>query len=102
MKDRGREEQRGHQRHANRPASLKDVWADYLKDGYFERVGDEDCLRVEYVSYDRMNRLAAEMASQGLTKTQLRRFFSHCRAIEIKLKGGASWESVRPLFLKLR
>lgn len=86
----------------NRDMSMKDVWPDYLKTGYFEKVGDENCLRTELVSFEKMDNLAATMADQRLSKTQLRRFFSHCRAIEIKLKGGESWEKVRALFLKIR
>jgi CRISPR type III-A-associated protein Csm2 len=86
----------------NRDLTMKDKWSEYLKGGYFEKVGGETCLRTELVSFEKMDDLAATMADQRLSKTQLRRFFSHCRAIEVKLKGGESWEKVRPLFLKMR
>lgn len=36
-----------------------------------------------------------------LTTAQLRRFFQHCRALESKLRYGASWGDVRADFLRL-
>lgn len=72
-------------------------WPDYLKDGYFDADG---CLRVEYVSRERVEPLAQKMAS--LTTHQVRRYFGHCRAIETRLKsGGVSWASVWPEVKKL-
>lgn len=48
------------------------------------------CLKVEYVSREKVEPLAKRMAS--LTIHQVRRYFGHCRAIETRLKsGGASW-----------
>lgn len=81
-------------------SSLDQFWPGYLNDGYFEGGN----LRPELVSRDKMDALAHEMANDrpGLTKHQLRRFFNHCRAIEARLKSGAStWEAERANFLKL-
>lgn len=72
-------------------------WPDYLKDGYFDAKG---CLRIEYVSRDKVEPLAQQM--KGLTKHQIRRYFGHCRAIETRLKsGGVSWAAVWPEVKKL-
>lgn len=72
-------------------------WPDYLKDGYFDANG---CLKIEYVSRDKVEPLAQKMAS--LTIHQVRRYFGHCRAIETRLKsGGATWESLWPEVKKL-
>lgn len=72
-------------------------WRDYLKDGYFDADG---CLKVEYVSQDKVEPLAQKMAS--LTIHQVRRYFGHCRAIETRLKsGGAKWAAVWPEVKKL-
>ena len=49
-----------------------------------------------------MTILAQEMADKQLTSNQLRRFFSHSRAIEAKLLAKtATWEEVEADFLKL-
>jgi CRISPR type III-A-associated protein Csm2 len=67
-------------------------WPDYLKGGYFDTGG---CLKVEYVSRERVEPLAQKMSS--LTIHQIRRYFSHCRAIETRLRSvGAAWESLWP------
>lgn len=72
-------------------------WPDYLKGGYFDADG---CLKVEYVSREKVEPLAQKMAI--LTIHQVRRYFGHCRAIETRLKSsGASWASVRPEVKKL-
>lgn len=72
-------------------------WPDYLEGGYFDADG---CLKVEYVSREKVEPLAQKMAS--LTTHQIRRYFGHCRAIETRLKSsGASWASVWPEVKKL-
>lgn len=65
-------------------------WPGYLEGGYFDAEG---CLKVEYVSRDKVEPLAQKMAS--LTTHQIRRYFGHCRAIETRLKsGGVKWAEV--------
>lgn len=77
--------------------SLSQLWPDYLKDGYFDADG---CLKVEYVSREKVEPLAQKMAT--LTIHQVRRYFGHCRAVETRLKsGGASWAAVSPDVKKL-
>lgn len=76
-------------------------WPDYLKDGYFDADG---CLKVEYVSRDKVEPLVKTMCTDrgGLTSHQVRRYFGHCRAIETRLKsGGAKWAEVWPEVKKL-
>ncbi len=76
-------------------------WPDYLKDGYFDANG---CLKIEYVSRDKVEPLVKAMCADrtGLTSHQIRRYFGHCRAIETRLKsGGATWESLWPEVKKL-
>lgn len=108
-----RESQRaGHGNHHRNPSAqssprrLNDLWPDYLKGGYFE----QDCLKVEYVSREKVEPLVYAMCKDreerflkdGLTSHQIRRYFGHCRAIETRLKaGGASWASVLPDVKKL-
>jgi hypothetical protein len=58
-------------------------WPGYLRGGYFDDCG---ALRVEYIDREHMEPLARAMAGGKLSSTQVRRFFSHCRAIEGKLK----------------
>jgi CRISPR type III-A-associated protein Csm2 len=85
---------------------LKELWPDYLKDGYFYGKDEEGRpkLRLEYVSREKVEPLVQEMsrARPQLTMHQLRRFFQHCRATEAKLKqNAASWESEQANFAKL-
>ncbi len=80
-----------------RDDTVANHWADYLKDGYFDSDG---CLKVEYVSREKVEPLAQKMAS--LTIHQVRRYFGHCRAVETRLKsGGVSWDRVLPEVKKL-
>lgn len=60
-------------------------WPGYLDGGYFDEQGN---LKVEYVSRDRVEPLARNMAeaSPKLTTHQVRRFFSHARRIERQLR----------------
>lgn len=85
-----------------KPVSMSDIWPNYSKEQYFEEIEGENCLLPKLVSYEPMYKLAQKMNDEGLSKTQMRRFFSHCHAIKIKLKGGEKWEKVRPLFLSMR
>ncbi|MEW6730265.1 MAG: type III-A CRISPR-associated protein Csm2 [Acidobacteriota bacterium] len=88
------------ERRQNKKANyISDFWRDYLKDDYFDSNGH---LRIDYISFAQMSNMAQKMAEAGLSKSQMRRFFSHCRTLEIQLKGGAEWDSIRPDFLKLR
>jgi CRISPR type III-A-associated protein Csm2 len=75
-------------------------WQNYLDGGYFE--SETVDLRPDYVSRDKVDRLVQQMARDGLTMSQLRRFFQHCRAIEAKLRGNtASWRAVEADFRKI-
>jgi len=76
-------------------------WPSYLSDGYFDANG---CLKVEYVSRERVEPLVKAMcqASNGLTSHQIRRYFGHCRAVENRLKSsGESWACLLPEIKKL-
>jgi len=76
--------------------SIANHWPEYLKDGYFD---DKGCLKIEYVSREKVENLARKMAN--MTIHQIRRYFGHCRAIETRLRGGEPWESVWPEVKKL-
>jgi len=93
---------RQHDRYNSSAApSLDKLWPDYLKGGYFDEQG---CLKVEYVSREKVEPLAKAMCSghPGLTTHQVRRFFGHCRTLETRLKaGGASWNTILPEVKKL-
>lgn len=71
-------------------------WPDCLEDGYFDQSGN---LLPGYVERERMVDLAKAMPE--LTVHQIRRFFQHCRAIEARLRAGASWDGERSVFRKL-
>ncbi len=75
-------------------------WPDCLEDGYFDQSGH---LLPGYVERERMEPLAQTMAGSRpeLTTHQVRRFFQHCRAIEARLRAGASWEAEQAAFRKL-
>jgi CRISPR-associated protein Csm2 len=74
----GRGERRGES-----PAEIwSAVWPDYLKRGYFDADGN---LRPEYVGRDKAESLAEKIAAAGVTRTQIRRYFSHCKALETRL-----------------
>lgn len=85
---------------------LLEIWPNYLNGGYFDTDG---CLRLEYVSRERMEPLANAMASAypKLSMTQVRRFFGHCRAVETSIRGNttsdaaARWANAAPDILKL-
>jgi CRISPR type III-A-associated protein Csm2 len=78
--------------------TLDRIWPDYLKGGYFDEEGN---LKTEYVSREKMEPLAEAM-SKGkppLTTNQLRRFFGHCRAIEMKIRARhANWDQLSAQF----
>lgn len=88
-----------YQHQKNFRPSIKDKWENYLKGGYFD---DKNCLKTDYVSFEKMKPMAEKMELAKLSKSQIRRFFSHCRAIEIELKGGADWDCVKSKVLRLR
>jgi CRISPR type III-A-associated protein Csm2 len=76
------------------------TWQNYLNGGYFE-TGTVD-LRPEYVSRNNVESLVKQMARDGLTMSQLRRFFQHCRAIEAKLRAkAATWRALDADFRKI-
>lgn len=76
--------------------TVGDLWPDYLKSGYFDAEGN---LNSELVSAEKVEPLIQNMADEGLTTGQLRRFFQHCRGVETHLKSGAaSWSQLRPKF----
>ena len=73
-------------------------WPDCIDDGYFVK----GCLNTGYVVRERMEEMANQMANGGLTTTQVRRFFQHCRAIEARLREQpTTWDSERVEFMKL-
>lgn len=93
----GHQQGRGGGRNQPPDDKVANHWPDYLKEGYFDADG---CLKVEYVSRDKVEPLAQRMAS--LSTHQIRRYFGHCRAIETRLKsGGTMWASVWPEVKKL-
>lgn len=81
-------------------------WERLYEGGYFEPP-EGGSLRPEFVRRDTIDDLALKIANDGdgLTRTQARRFFQHCRRIEQKLKGGqgrkARWDDVRVDVFKL-
>jgi hypothetical protein len=52
-------------------------------DGFFEESGG---LKLHFVDREHMERMAREMANDGLNMSQLNRFFRHCRRIEFRLR----------------
>lgn len=89
------------------PQAVKDLWPDYLKGGYFDRDGN---LKLEFVSRETVEPLVRAMCldgdrprKDGLTSHQVRRYFGHCRAIEMRLKSATrpAWASVLPELKKL-
>ena len=85
-------------------AALDKLWPDYLAGGYFD---DQGNLRTELVAREKVEPLVQSMAGRdaqpkALTSGQLRRFFQHCRGVEMQLKtGGATWPQVRDRILFL-
>jgi CRISPR type III-A-associated protein Csm2 len=78
-----------------------DEWVVLYKGGYFDEAG---YLRREFVLREPVDDLARQIQHDGpgLTRTQARRFFQHCRRIEQRLKvGKLKWEAVRADVLKL-
>jgi len=66
------------------------------EEGYFDRNGN---LHLAFVQRSQVDVLARQMAEDGLTSTQLRRFFQHCRGIEAQIKSGQSkWAQVASRF----
>ncbi len=75
-------------------STVDQFWLNYLSGGYFDADG---YLRLEYVHRQRADELARALADAGLTRTQLRRFFQHCRALETRLRSKqATWRSIAP------
>ena len=75
------------------PETVGQCWPSYLASGYFDAQSN---LKIEYVGRKWVEPLVKAMcqASNGLTSHQIRRYFGHCRAVESRLKSGASWGSV--------
>lgn len=81
--------------------TLDQIWPKYLNGGYFDTNGH---LRLEFVLRLKMDELAKEMATAhpALTTNQLRRFFSHCRALESAIRSrAATWEEKQAEFALL-
>lgn len=84
----------------SRPPAAHGFWPDYLVGGYFDAAGN---LRVEYVDREHMEPLARAMADERLSTGQVRRFFTHCRAVETLLRAhGKLPESLEKLWLDQR
>ncbi len=76
-------------------------WKKLYQSGYFDQKG---FLRLEFLRRETMDDLARQIANDGvgLSRTQARRFFQHCRRIEQRLRvGKVPWETVRGDVLKL-
>ena len=57
---------------------------------FFDAAGN---LRLEFVDKQHMDPLARQLQNDGLTMSQLRRFFNHCRGIERRLRSHETlWE----------
>jgi hypothetical protein len=84
------------------PPPTDESLSDILRQGgYFDAAGN---LRPEFVSRDWMAPLAQNLsqANPPLTMHQARRFFQHCRAIEARIRGGASsWPQEESAFRRL-
>jgi|SRR5690625_31745 len=81
--------------------TVKEIWTDYLKDGYFD---DDGYLRPQYVARSTVEPLVMAMATARpkLSRSQLRRFFQHCRRIEARLlHDNGAWGEVQPRVLFL-
>ncbi len=70
---------------------------DYLQGGYFEEGHLRDDLIVT-----QPQQLAHAFVKIGLTKGQMRRFYSHVRQIERRLQGNDLFPAVRPALLELQ
>ena len=68
----------------------QDVASDYLEKGYFSKPG---VLREELVT-STADKLAAAFAARKLTTGQLRRFYSHVKAAENRLRMTGDWPAV--------
>lgn len=79
--------------------TLDAVWPGYLAGGYFAPEGH---LHLDLVCRRRAEELARALRAEGLTSTQIRRYFGHCRRVEAKLRTGKlAWDDARPLICKL-
>lgn len=86
---------------------ISELWPGYLKGGYFDSEGH---LKPEYVSRETVEPLVRAMCKDGdrwrrdgLTASQVRRYFGHCRALETRLKSApeTSWAAIVPEIKKL-
>lgn len=92
---------RGPADEGQQPTLVETIWPRYLEGGYFDEHG---YLRPEYVSRERVEPLVEAMAKADppLTMSQMRRFFQHCRRVEMLLRQDkVAWEELRPRILFL-
>lgn len=92
----------GRDRERPRPQAeeLRDIFPNYLQEGYFEAGRLREVL-IRRTTVDRLARAMAN-ATPALTSNQARRFFQHCRAIEERLLRGRSWlDEKHGSFMKL-
>lgn len=105
-----RDRDRNRQSRENEPGStartVAEVWnaeaGDYLANGYFDADGNLRVELVERATVEPLVKAMATAADKPLTRTQLRRFFQHCRAIEAALKSkDKTWGQAQPDVKKL-
>ncbi|MBC7817032.1 MAG: type III-A CRISPR-associated protein Csm2 [Planctomycetaceae bacterium] len=80
-----------------RDPALRTVWKQRYDQGYFETAGGG--LRLEFVRRAEIEKLILEFATghPALSKSQVRRFFQHCRWIEHQLKSHSrTWAQLQP------
>lgn len=72
-------------------------------DSYFQQDdGGHRCLRIDFVSRDKLEPLVEALRRQRLTNGQMRRFFNHCREIErLLMVEGHSWDRVAARFASI-
>lgn len=79
------------------PEQQSELPPGYLKNGYFDSAGNMLC----EVAVDWPKSLAQTLARQGMKTAQVRRFFSHVRRLEGRLKAGTTIDSLRAEISKL-
>lgn len=90
----------GRQQRPNPPKGRPNPWAGYLQGGYFVTGQDEEpYLRVELLT--EVAREVANTLSPRMNVHQVRRFFTHIRLLENRLRNGATFDSIRPDLARL-
>jgi len=90
-----------HQRAYSGTATRFRLDESYLADGYFVKKGDKNILRDEVVD-QWAQEVAKVIGNTDIKAHQLRLFFGKMRALEAKLRGGATFEEIRPAILEFK